>query len=165
MENNDSEHNLFGVRANGTNTGFCLYVRTATGFAQHYIVIHASNTLFRNDTAWALNKRLTVGEFYNYKFYGYQKMVLTESGNEYTNHKCANNKPMLLFCRNTDTTPQGFGKFRIARCKIYDEHELERDFIPCYRKSDNVIGMYDLVYKEFYTNQGTGVFTKGNDVN
>lgn len=36
--------------------------------------------------------------------------------------------------------------------------------IPCYRKSDNVIGMYDTVSKTFFENAGSGSFTKGNDV-
>lgn len=38
------------------------------------------------------------------------------------------------------------------------------NLIPCYRKSDNVIGMYDTVTQTFYTNAGTGTFTKGQDV-
>lgn len=36
--------------------------------------------------------------------------------------------------------------------------------IPCYRKEDNVAGMYDIVNGVFYTNAGTGVFTVGPDV-
>ena len=43
--------------------------------------------------------------------------------------------------------------------------EYERDFVPCYRKSDSVIGLYDLVNNQFYTNSWTGTFTKWNDVN
>jgi hypothetical protein len=42
---------------------------------------------------------------------------------------------------------------------------LARDFIPCYRKSDNIIGMYDLVNDQFYTNSWTWTFTKWPDVN
>lgn len=38
------------------------------------------------------------------------------------------------------------------------------ELIPCYRKSDGVIGMYDTVGKRFLTNAGTGSFTKGADV-
>ena len=38
------------------------------------------------------------------------------------------------------------------------------ELIPCYRKSDNVIGMYDLVSGTFFTNAGTGTFTKGGNV-
>ena len=41
---------------------------------------------------------------------------------------------------------------------------LIRDFIPCYCKSDNEIGLYDLVNDVFYTNSGTGTFLKGGDV-
>lgn len=37
-------------------------------------------------------------------------------------------------------------------------------FIPCYRKSDNVTGMYDVINDVFYTNQGTGSFVAGGDV-
>lgn len=56
-----------------------------------------------------------------------------------------------------------------CRAKIYSlditiDGVKERDFVPCYRKADNVIGLYDLVYKQFYTNAGSGTFTKGNDV-
>ncbi len=37
-------------------------------------------------------------------------------------------------------------------------------FIPCYRKSDNVIGFYEAVNGVFYTNAGSGQFGKGGDV-
>lgn len=54
-----------------------------------------------------------------------------------------------------------------ARCsyfKIFEGDSLVCDLVPCYRKSDNEIGMYDLVQKAFRTNVGTGAFTKGADV-
>lgn len=38
------------------------------------------------------------------------------------------------------------------------------DLVPCYRISDGEIGMYDLVSKTFFTNAGTGTFTKGPDL-
>ena len=44
------------------------------------------------------------------------------------------------------------------------EGEPLLELIPCYRKSDNVIGLYDMVGGTFYTNNGTGTFTKGDDV-
>lgn len=40
----------------------------------------------------------------------------------------------------------------------------ERQMVPCYRKLDNVIGMYDLVNDVFYTNNGSWTFTKWPDV-
>ena len=41
---------------------------------------------------------------------------------------------------------------KLYELKIYDDNILIRDFVPCYRKSDNEIGMYDLVSNQFYTN-------------
>ena len=39
------------------------------------------------------------------------------------------------------------------------------ELIPCYRKADGVIGMYDLVSESFFANSGTGTFAKGGNVN
>ena len=42
--------------------------------------------------------------------------------------------------------------------KIYNGNILIRDMIPCIRIYDNKPGMYDLVGRTFYVNQGTGEF-------
>lgn len=49
--------------------------------------------------------------------------------------------------------------------KIYDGSTLVRDLVPCYRKDDSVIWMFDLVNKKFYTNSWSWTFTKWPDVN
>ena len=41
---------------------------------------------------------------------------------------------------------------------------VTREFIPCYRKQDGEIGLYDLINNQFYSNDGTGQFSKGADV-
>ena len=56
------------------------------------------------------------------------------------------------------------GAYKYYYFNIYDNGGLVRDFIPVYRKSDNVIGLYDLVNGVFYTNAGTGTFTKGSNI-
>ena len=48
--------------------------------------------------------------------------------------------------------------------KIYEGTTLVRNMIPCYRKLDDVVGLYDVKNNVFYTNAGTGTFTKGNDI-
>lgn len=72
------------------------------------------------------------------------------------------------------TTPIYFGKDlrKIYSGKIYDNAVLVSNFIPCYRKSDNKPGMYDLAgsicpltNSPFYINSGSGEFTVGPDVN
>lgn len=54
---------------------------------------------------------------------------------------------------------------KIYYSKLYNNNILVFDGVPCYRKSDNEIGMYDFVSNTFFTNAGTGTFLKGQDVN
>lgn len=75
------------------------------------------------------------------------------------------NTMLLLSYRNSAGVPIAFPYLKFYSTKIYDNNVLVRDFIPCYRNSDNVVGLYDLVNNVFYTNQGTGVFTYGSVVN
>ena len=85
-----------------------------------------------------------------------------------------------LYINNQDTTLKRTGVVspRILSndsggtyAKLYSAKFINRttndaiaNFIPCYRKSDNVAGLYDLVNSEFYTNRGTGTFIVGEDV-
>lgn len=49
--------------------------------------------------------------------------------------------------------------------KLWDANDRKIiDCIPCYRKSDNKPGMFDLVSRQFLTNSGTGEFTVGPNV-
>ena len=57
-----------------------------------------------------------------------------------------------------------WAKARIYSAKISDDGVLAVDMIPCYRIADGVIGMYDGIARAFYSNEGTGTFTKGSDV-
>ena len=65
-----------------------------------------------------------------------------------------------IFCQNCNWSYQRFFKGRLYRLKIYHNEELLRDFYCCYRKSDNVIWLYDKVNGVFYTNQWSWAFTK-----
>ena len=66
---------------------------------------------------------------------------------------------LYLFRRSSN-----YASAKIYRVKLSTNSELKFDFIPCYRKEDNTIGLYDLVSSTFFTNSGTGVFLKGENV-
>jgi hypothetical protein len=53
---------------------------------------------------------------------------------------------------------------RIDHVNISQGTSVIREYIPCYRKSDGVIGMIDTFTEQFLTNQGDGEFTKGQDI-
>lgn len=58
----------------------------------------------------------------------------------------------------------GTRKIRVYSIIVYNNNAVLWNGIPCYRKSDNVIGFYDTVSKTFFANAGSGSFTKGADV-
>ena len=59
----------------------------------------------------------------------------------------------------------GYTSGKVYYCKITVDGTLVRSFVPCYRKSDNVAGLYDLINGVFYGNAGSGVFAVGADSN
>lgn len=70
----------------------------------------------------------------------------------------------LFACNQAGSNGYLPSKMRLYSCQMYDNGTLIRDFIPCYRKSDNVAGLFDVVNSVFYENQGTGEFEKGANV-
>lgn len=78
-------------------------------------------------------------------------------------------KPFGVFCNNYGGKPEGWlavNGSKLAEFRFVDDTTGEDVFnpVPCYRRSDGVIGMYDIVSNKFFTNEGTGSFTKGADV-
>lgn len=68
---------------------------------------------------------------------------------------------LYLLGQNYKGNYRGNGLKQISYFKYWDNNDnLLRDMIPCYRKSDNVIGMYDKVSNTLFTNAGTGTFYK-----
>lgn len=71
-----------------------------------------------------------------------------------------------IFCYSYGTNSYArYGSFKLYYMKIWHWTTLERELIPCYRKSDNVIWMYDTVNNQFYTNSWSWTFTKWQDIN
>lgn len=107
----------------------------------------------------------TLGTKYNAKinYLNNGKLIIdnTKTGNDGSNG-VVSSRTIKLFCRDNSGN-LAYTNARIYMCKISEGGNIVRNFIPCYRKSDNVIGLYDLVNGVFYTNAGSGDFTKGND--
>ncbi len=69
---------------------------------------------------------------------------------------------MYIFALNENgSVERRMANARIYKFKIYENDILIRDYVPCYKNSDNEVGLYDIVNNVFYTNQGTGAFTYG----
>lgn len=88
------------------------------------------------------------------------------------NDSVAYNRTTSYMVSSTTTTIRLFsvkGSYGGSTAKIYYakfiiDGTTVREFIPCYRKADSVVGMFDIVNHEFYVNQGQYTFEKGADV-
>lgn len=77
------------------------------------------------------------------------------------------NLNFAIFAASTSATNgvMAEGSLKLYSLKFFDEHdELVGYFIPCYRNSDNMAGLWDQVREKFYTNKGTGTFLVGGDI-
>lgn len=95
-------------------------------------------------------------------------VYLPASGYTYTRYFNAESYPdlpMFLFARNQAGNSTGSGFMRCRKFTVRQNGQKALDFVPCYRKSDDEPGMYDLVSGSFFTFVGTGVVTVGPDVN
>lgn len=73
--------------------------------------------------------------------------------------------PVAIFGYNrTDTGISTRRAYSLYSARCSRGHEIVREYIPCYRKTDGVIGLYERYTGAFLTNAGTGTFTKGADV-
>ena len=72
-------------------------------------------------------------------------------------HVTFDNSELRIFEHSTNT----ISNTRIYYYRVLFDGELVLNAVPARRNSDNVIGLYDTVTKQFFTNAGTGTFIAG----
>ena len=110
------------------------------------------------DNAWLSNNVKINAKLKNNMYYVDNREIRS------TTIEVSNDYNIYIFALNQSGIAIQNGKLKLYTFKLWKNDVLVRDFIPCYRKSDNVIGMYDLVTNTFFTNAGTGEFLKGSNV-
>lgn len=122
-------------------------------------------------TRFTIPFTITADQIYQLQFVanlGAQKVNIDGTDYHTANSSTLGNLPVYLFAVSDTNT---YGVWRTGTCrfhgpiKIYDNGgALARNYIPCYRKADQVAGLYDLVTNTFYANNGSGRFDVGSDV-
>jgi hypothetical protein len=116
-------------------------------------------------------KRVTINQFYNItleitqgisSLYVDGSIVGSRGNNSLSSYAGNNGYP--IFALSSMGSYSDFLEATLKNMSIKIDNELVADFVPCYRKIDGEIGLYDMVGEKFYTNQGTGNFTKGGNV-
>lgn len=149
---------LFGVRGPNTVNSYLFWAHPI-----EYRPFPRNKVIFNDYThdftvGYPVN---TIEEFY----YSNSVMRCNNETFNYTARRGTPNLPLILFGLSNNGSVDS-RKFvgKIFEFVISEDGQLIRNFIPCYRKSDNKPGMYDLVSKTLFTNQGTNEFIVGADV-
>lgn len=157
------DKNLYGSRISTHGEDYTIWTNTSTGkgIAVHFPITQTT----KKDTSWFYKENiidnpvvLKVTPEYCY-VNNEIKYTFTDTRTPYDGSIKA-----VLFAQRNNTTIQNKWSGKIYYFKIWTNDELVRHFIPCFRNSDNAVGLYDLVTNTFYTNQGTGSFTYGEIV-
>ena len=90
----------------------------------------------------------------------YLKINSTEKNSSYV---YSPSSPGYLYIFSYANGTHGFGG-RLYYLRIYNNGTLLREYIPCYIKGNETIGLWETQTSTFYTNQGSGNFTKGPDI-
>lgn len=138
-------NDCFAIWASGTNVGTPLrigfdgtsgYTGEATTTKKYHIIHSQEGTYVNDNVVWTAATR-----------------TFTTPQN------------LIVFGYYSTATYRNLSAIRLYHLKLWENNIMVRDFIPCYRNSDGEIGLYDSINDIFYTNQGTGSFIKGPNVN
>lgn len=77
----------------------------------------------------------------------------------------AHTAPVAIFGYNSASSDAVLSKreYRLYSARCSRGHEVVREYIPCYRKADGVVGLYEKFTGEFMTTP-VGAFAKGADI-
>ncbi|MBR6690527.1 MAG: hypothetical protein IKL65_04275 [Bacilli bacterium] len=145
---------VMGARQASSNKEFQLTTYSATG-GNYFGTLRYNNT--SNNAGITPNVKMHVTLL---------NKVYTDNNGAKTTLSGTFTAPVTLtvFALNNNGTITQHGIVQLYSLKLYNESTMIRNFIPCYRKSDGEIGLYDTIENKFYSNEGTEKFMKGNDI-
>ena len=151
---------LCGIFQNQAPRTDTLFVTTLSGQTSSEIYLISQGAEATNNTPPG------IGTKHNAKInYLNNRKLIIDDGRQWNDgsNGVVSSRTIKLFCRDNNGN-LAYTNARIYMCKISEGGNIVRNFIPCYRKSDNVVGMYDVISGRFFTNDGTGTFGKGADL-
>ena len=151
-----------GSREDSGQTRFyCVYPLSASsiyyGFNTGVTISCAlsTNTIYRLQTNF-LNSRLVNV---------YDRNGTRKGGGSISATLTQHTAPMAIFGYHSATsgTISSKREFKLYSARCSRGHEVVREYIPCYRKSDGKVGLYEKITDQFLTSE-VGAFTKGADI-
>lgn len=142
-------NDFFGARTSTSSKAFAVQWNTSNDYFQEFYNNGYTNLDFGDNTIRQIIEL--------------NKNVISINGvvseRDYAAFQC--DYTLFLFALNNAGAASFFSNLHVYSCQIYDNGTLIRDYVPC-MNANGIVGLYDLVNNEFYTNAGTGNFIGGN---
>jgi len=75
-----------------------------------------------------------------------------------TSNQFSGDRTIVVFGLHDNSNITNLASIKVWSLQIYNDESLVQDLVPARRDSDGVLGMYDTVSGNFFTNQGSGKF-------
>ena len=146
----------------GTTRFYCVYPMSASSIYYGFNTGSSVSCSLKTDTIYRLQTNFLNSRLVNvYEENGTRKASVSLSAT-LTPHTI----PVSIFGYNSGSSGAVSSKreYKLYSARCSRGHEVVREYIPCYRKSDGEVGLYEKITGQFLTNDGAGAFTKGADV-
>lgn len=148
---------VIGSRVSSASYSRCFIGLSDLGF------YYGWNNLLGNRPTANINRNILSLNLYNNRKTYFNGNIVNDNISETLTTQTKN---ICLFASGDGSVSSGvnfFSTVKMYSAQITQGTTLVRNFIPVLRKSDNEIGMLDLVEGKFYGNAGTGKFTANLD--
>lgn len=157
---NFADHTWTGSREDSGNTRFFAPYAYSTsiwyaGFNEN-VKISAStkiNTIYRCQANFLDSRLATV----------YDEAGILKGSTSISDTLTVHTYPICIFTQNYAGVPRTPRIFNLYSARCSRGFDVVREYIPCYRKNDGTVGLYEKYTGTFLTAQG-GAFTAGADV-
>lgn len=156
---------IFGTSASSSSPRLTIKLSATAGY--YYVYINNNSWTAQTVGGWNLwlNTKHDVTIKANRANWTFNFKVWSVDTTVSYNPNVAYNTPIRFFCYQSDTSTIWAGDMKVYRFKLKNSWILVRDMIPCYRKSDWTIWMYDIVNDVFYSNVNSWTLWEWNDIN
>lgn len=152
-----------GSRENGDPTRFyCVYPMSSSSVYYGFNSGSSISCALKVDTIYRLQTNFVNSRLVNvYEMDGTRKASASLNATLVTQ-----SAPVAIFGYNYASSGNVSSKreFKLYSARCSRGHEVVREYIPCYRKSDGVVGVYEKITGQFLTSATDDIFTKGADI-
>ena len=145
----------------GTTRFYCVYPLSTSSVYYGFNTGTSISCQLKVDTIYRLQTNFLNSRLVNV----YDEAGIRKGGGSISGTLTPHTVPISIFGYHYAATGAVTSKreYKLYCARISDGHEVIREYIPCYRKSDGEIGLYEKFTGQFLTSE-TGSFAKGTDI-